>query len=210
MTDGALLLWAGTPDGWGVGVVSGTGSIAMGCSPDGKWARSGGWGPLLGDEGSAYAMGQAALQAITQAADGRRQATCLTGLVLETWNLPEPASLVEYVYRHGTRRPHIASLGPLVSRAAAQGDAVALEIQAQASLDLAKMAAAVVHQLRSQGTLQGSVPCALGGGVLVHNEAVVHGLIEAARREQIILEPVEKVIEPARGAVRLALRAVRP
>jgi N-acetylglucosamine kinase-like BadF-type ATPase len=204
VTDGAVLLWAGTPDGWGIGVVSGTGSIAMGSSPDGKWARSGGWGPLLGDEGSAYAMGLAALHAITQAADGRGPVTRLTGLVLETWNLPDSASLVGYVYQNGKSHPRIAGLGPVVSRAAAQGDEAALKIQAQTSADLAKMAVAVVRQLG----LTNAVPCALGGGVLIHNEAIVRGLIEAACLEKIVLEPVEMVNEPARGAVRLALRAV--
>ena len=63
VTDGALLLWAGTPQGWGVGVVAGTGSIAMGCSPDGRWARAGGWGHLLGDHGSGYWIAVTGLRA---------------------------------------------------------------------------------------------------------------------------------------------------
>jgi N-acetylglucosamine kinase-like BadF-type ATPase len=205
VTDGALLLWAGTPQGWGVGVISGTGSIAMGCTPEGRWARAGGWGPLLGDEGSAYAMGLGALHAITQAADGRAPATRLTGMVLEEWDLPEPAGLVAFIYQQAASHRRIAGLGPLVSRAAAEGDPVALEIQAQASVDLANLVVAVARQLR----FSDSVPCALGGGVLIHNPAIVQGLITAARREKIVLAPVEKVSEPARGAVRLALRAVR-
>jgi N-acetylglucosamine kinase-like BadF-type ATPase len=159
---------------------------------------------VLGDEGSAYAMGSAALHAITQAADGRGPATCLSARVLEAWNLTEPAGLVRYVYQQGESHPRIADLGPLVSAAAEEGDIVALGIQAQASADLASMAVSVVRQLG----FSGRVPCALGGGVLLHNEAVVQGLIAAARGAGVNLEPVEKVSEPARGAVRLALRAV--
>jgi N-acetylglucosamine kinase-like BadF-type ATPase len=151
-------------------------------------------------------LGLAALHAITQAADGRGPLTRLTGLVLETWGLPEPAGLVKYVYQQGESHIRIAGLGPLVSRAAALGDIVALEIQAQAAADLAKMAVSVVRQLG----FTGRVPCALGGGVMIHNEAIVQGLVEAARRDGVNLEPVEKVSEPARGAVRLALKAVRP
>jgi N-acetylmuramic acid 6-phosphate etherase len=209
VTDGALLLWAGTPEGWGVGVISGTGSIAMGCRPDGRWARAGGWGPQMGDEGSAYALGWAALHAITQAADGRGPVTRLTGLVLETWGLPDAASLVGYIYQQSESHTRIASLGPLVSQAASEGDMVALEIQAQAAADLAKMAVSVARQLGFTGTMPCSVPCALGGGVVIHNEAIVQGLVEAARRDGVNLEPVEKVSEPAWGAVRLALKAVR-
>ena len=92
-----------------------------------------------------------------------------------------------------------------MSRAAVEGDRVALEIQAQASADLAKMALGVACQLG----FQDSVPCALGGGVLIHNPTIVQGLIEGALTEKFFLAPVEKVVEPARGAVRLALRAVR-
>ncbi len=210
VTDGALLLWAGTPHGWGIGVVSGTGSIAMGCTRQGRWARAGGWGPWLGDEGSAYAMGMAALHAITQAADGRGPATSLTAWVLEAWKLPDPAGLVRFVYQSemNTNRTRIAGLGPLVSRAAAQGDAVAAAIQAQAVTGLATMALAVARQLGFQ-ELE-SVPCALGGGVMIHNPSIASGLIEAVRQEGIVLEPVQKVDEPARGAVRLALRAAQP
>ena len=76
--DAAILLAAGTPDGWGVALVSGTGSIAFGRAPDGRTARGGGWGYLLGDEGSAYALVLAGLQAVARAADGRGEPTCLT------------------------------------------------------------------------------------------------------------------------------------
>ncbi|HET9221200.1 MAG TPA: BadF/BadG/BcrA/BcrD ATPase family protein, partial [Roseiflexaceae bacterium] len=53
-SDAELVLTAGTPDGWGVALICGTGSIAWGRAPDGRSARAGGWGYLLGDEGSGY------------------------------------------------------------------------------------------------------------------------------------------------------------
>ena len=56
VTDGDLVVAAGTPEGWGVGVIAGTGSIAVGRAEDGTKARAGGWGHLIGDEGSAYAV----------------------------------------------------------------------------------------------------------------------------------------------------------
>ncbi len=54
--DAALLLAAGTPQGWGLAIVAGTGSIAFGQTPDGRIDRAGGWGHILGDEGSAYGI----------------------------------------------------------------------------------------------------------------------------------------------------------
>ena len=56
VNDGDLVLAAGTPEGWGLAVIAGTGSIAVGRTPAGQTARAGGWGPMIGDEGSAYAV----------------------------------------------------------------------------------------------------------------------------------------------------------
>ena len=53
VNDGDLVIAAGTPEGWGIGVIAGTGSIAVGRTKDGRTARAGGWGHLIGDEGSA-------------------------------------------------------------------------------------------------------------------------------------------------------------
>ncbi|MBI3461734.1 MAG: N-acetylmuramic acid 6-phosphate etherase, partial [Planctomycetes bacterium] len=68
--DAEPVLAAGSPKGWGVAVIAGTGSFVFGRNPDGATARAGGWGPLLGDEGSAYAIAVEALRAIAQDADG--------------------------------------------------------------------------------------------------------------------------------------------
>ena len=78
VNDARLVLAAGTPAGHGVGLICGTGSIAFGRSPDGKMSRAGGWGYILGDEGSGYDIAIQAMRAATQAIDGRGQAyACL-------------------------------------------------------------------------------------------------------------------------------------
>ena len=69
--DGDLVVAAGTPEGWGIGVIAGTGSIAVGRTADGRTARAGGWGHLIGDEGSAYAVVLDALRLVARRADGR-------------------------------------------------------------------------------------------------------------------------------------------
>src|SRR5260221_4321390 len=80
--DATLLLEAGTPDGWGLAVIAGTGSIAFGRSPEGKLDRSGGWGYLLGDEGSAYALALAGTRAVARSSDGSIPSTQLTEQLL--------------------------------------------------------------------------------------------------------------------------------
>jgi len=66
VNDGDLVIAAGTPQGSGVGIIAGTGSIAVACAPDGRRSRSGGWGYLIGDEGSAYATVLAALRRVAR------------------------------------------------------------------------------------------------------------------------------------------------
>src|SRR5207302_776208 len=101
--DAALLLAAGTPEGWGVAVVAGTGSMAFARAADGRTARAGGWGPLLGDEGSGYAIALAGLRAAARSADGRAQVTPLTDRLLAAYGLTRPQELIGAVYRGGGR-----------------------------------------------------------------------------------------------------------
>src|SRR5262245_41875816 len=61
--DATLLFAAGTPEGWGLAIVAGTGSIAFTLDRDGKEGRTGGWGYMMGDEGSAFRLGELALRA---------------------------------------------------------------------------------------------------------------------------------------------------
>ena len=108
-TDAAILLAAGTPEGWGLALVAGTGSIAYGRMADGRRARAGGWGHLLGDEGSAYALVLAGLRAVARAADGRGPATVLTERFLAEMSLSRPQELVPAIYRGGADRAALAS-----------------------------------------------------------------------------------------------------
>lgn len=200
VNDAQLVLAAGTPDGWGVALIAGTGSIAYGRSPTGSLARAGGWGYILGDEGSGYAVGLAALRAVVRATDRRGAETGLTAAILAEWALPSAESLIQRVYVDGLAPAVIAHLAPVVVRLAATGDQVSRSIIDDACGELALAAAAVARQLR----LRGPVPCAIGGGLLVHVPAMKSGLQTAAASLDLSLDPITTVHEPAAGAVRLA------
>ncbi len=196
-----LVLAAGTPQGWGLALIAGTGSIAWGRGQGGAPARSGGWGHLLGDEGSGYALGLAALQAVARAADGRGPQTRLTSAILGQWQLAGPEELIRRVYGSPAPRPEIAALAPLVEAAAAEGDAVAREIAWAAGEALGLLLDAAARRL---GLGAAAVPCALAGGLLVHGQLVARRALEAAAALGWRLEPVARVEEPALGALRLA------
>jgi N-acetylmuramic acid 6-phosphate etherase len=202
-SDAAILLAAGTPQGWGLVLIAGTGSIAFGQTSVGRRARAGGWGYLLGDEGSAYALVTSALRAVARDADGRGPATALTERFLERLGLSRPQELVAAVYRGGLDRAHLAALAPLVVEAA-DGDAVAADIVAEGARELARAGAAVARQLGWGGR----APVALAGGLLLGSAGYRERVLRELAALGVPPGPVTAVEEPARGAVELARRAL--
>jgi glucosamine kinase len=189
LTNDAELGLAALPGACGVCLIAGTGSIAVGRDPTGRHARAGGWGYLLGDEGSGYDLGLRALQAIARAADGRGPATTLTGLVLRAWELATPSDLIGAVYGYGaTASASIAPLAGTVFAAAADGDGIAQGIVAEAAGQLADTVLAVAGQL----AFTGPIPLALVGGVLVHQPA--YGAAISARIQDV--RPAAPVVVP--------------
>jgi N-acetylmuramic acid 6-phosphate etherase len=198
--DSALLLAAGTPEGWGVAVVAGTGSMAFARSPDGRTARAGGWGYLLGDEGSGYAVALAGLRAAVRAADGRGPATRLVDGFLEQLRLCRADDLVGVVHR--SDRPALAALAAVV--VAAADDPVADGILADAAGELAAAVAAAARPLG----LGSPLPLALAGGMLASAPGYRERLMEALAARGLTADPVALVGEPAEGAVRTAVAAL--
>ena len=205
VNDAMLVMAAGTPEGWGVAMISGTGSIVYGRAQDGRMTRAGGWGHILGDEGSGYAVGQAALRAVMQASDGRAPQTMLTQSILLHWSLAEPQNLVSQVYIDQISPNDIAALAVLVEAAASEGDAVARGILREAGHELALAVNAVVQRLE----MQGPIPCAQAGSMIVRGRIVRQMFLDAAVSLGLRLDPVTPVSEPARGAVRLARQVFR-
>jgi N-acetylmuramic acid 6-phosphate etherase len=200
VNDAQLVLAAGTPEGWGAALICGTGSIVYGEDAEGRRARAGGWGYLLGDEGSGYAIGQAGLRAVMRAFDGRGPRTALTQVILAYWNLSTPTDLVGRVYGETLLPADMAALAPLVEAAGAGGDEVAREILQEAGRELALAVQAVVRAL----DLPQPVPFGLAGSLIIRSQVVRAMLLSAAREAGVQLDPVTSVIEPARGALRLA------
>jgi N-acetylglucosamine kinase-like BadF-type ATPase len=206
VNDALVALVAGTGFQPGVVLIAGTGSIAYGVNEAGFAARAGGWGYVLGDEGSGYWIGREALTAVARAADGRGPATRLTRLVLEQFQLSRVEGIVREVYDRGLRRQAIAAFAAQVDRAREDGDVVAAEILRRAADELTRAAASVIERLEMRGS---SFTTVLAGGmfrVLPSLAAdVTRRLAEVAPRA--VAQTLE--VEPALGAVQLALREIR-
>ena len=203
VNDGAIALVAGAPERVGVVVLAGTGSICYGADRTGRTARAGGYGFLLADEGSGYWLGHQSLRAAVRAADGRGPETRLQGLLFETLGVTSVAELIPRVYEKGLPKHRIAALASLVQTAADQGDAVAAELIDGAGRELALAARSVARQLQ----LDAPYPVVLAGGVFKGCPSVADALtrqldLPAAR-------PALLTVEPARGAVALALDLIK-
>ena len=202
VNDALIALVAGAGQPVGLVLVAGTGSIAYGVNARGMAARSGGWGPILADEGSGYWIGRRALAAVMRHADGRGPRTALTPMVLERLHLGRPDELVNEVYEGAERRQLVATLGPLVAQAQSGGDAVAAEILRDAASELVLAAASVVGRLEMRGDV---FPTFLSGGMFRSipwlASEVTTRLAEVAPRTTVSLLSAE----PASGAVQLAL-----
>lgn len=203
--DGWLALAAGTPGGWGIAVISGTGSIVLARDIEGHFNRAGGWGYLIGDEGSGYAIGIAALRAVSQAVDGSGSQTGLLAAVLRFWDLERPQNIIHKIYRPVVPRAEIARLSMVVEEQASQGDVLAIRILDAAGEELAAIAGAAV---RSVG-LQGDIPCALAGSVLTKGKWLQSRFLLGVANLGVNLSPVTVVDEPAQGALRLAQRLLQ-
>jgi N-acetylmuramic acid 6-phosphate etherase len=206
-TDAALLLAAGTPDGWGVAVVAGTGSIAHARSRTGQETRAGGWGPVFGDEGSGYNLAVAGLRAAARAADTRDPPTRLQECFLNHLGLRHAQDLIPHVYGGGTDRAALAALAPLVIEVAEMGDPMAHEI---VELGAQELALAAVTAAGAVGISMHRFPLALAGGLLLGSDSYRRRFLAALQAVDTRPDPLTVVEEPARGAVRRAAMLVPP
>jgi N-acetylmuramic acid 6-phosphate etherase len=203
--DAELLLAAGTPEGYGVAIIAGTGSMAIGCGTDRKTTRAGGWGYLLGDEGSGYALSIAALRAVANMADGRGPPTALGDALLAKLDLKQPQDLIAAVYGSSLDRAALSALASAVIETAVAGDAVANEIVQNGAEQLALAAAACAREVK----LQSPVPLVLAGGLLLGSTSYRERLVRALAATGFRAEPIALVDEPAIGAVKLAFGSLQ-
>lgn len=129
----------------GIAVLSGTGSFAVGMDAFGNLVSAGGWGPVMGDEGSGYDIGRMCLQKLGHLADERKFGGYLERLVLQAWNQPDILSLRCYVSQ--LDRSDVARLCPLVMEAARNQDPDACKILDEAADALAKLVKRVTDKL---------------------------------------------------------------
>lgn len=205
VTDAEILFAAGTQPAWGLVLIAGTGSLALGRTDTGAVERCGGWGPLLGDEGSGYWIALAGLRAAARMADGRGPATALLATFQRRLGAAAPGDLASRVHDAAWGRDRIAALAADVVLAATAGDGVAQRIVAEAVEELAALVATLVRRL---GLAAGGYPLRLAGGLLCHAPALRGPLLERLAAAGVAPAETLVVDDPAAAAVRMAWCAV--
>ena len=196
--DSRLLLAAGRA-GTGVAVIAGTGSAAWGTNGV-EEARAGGWGYLLGDEGSGYWLGREAVRYSLHRMNLGLEPDALTRALLDSTGLAEPNELIAHFHSDDTDRRYWAQRSRVVTEAAEAGHAGARFMVDQAAHDLARMAAQVARQLGIDG------PVILGSGLGMHVRLLQDGF-RALLAEQGIEDVRILDRDPIFGTIELALAA---
>ncbi|WP_232664142.1 N-acetylglucosamine kinase [Pseudonocardia sp. TRM90224] len=188
----------------GVAVISGTGSVAWGASADGQDARAGGWGHLLGDEGSAFQVALDAVRHGLHRMNRGEPVDALTSAMLDACGLTRPESLIDHVYARTERSAGGASISTdkrywarhagVVAALAERGDPAAGAVLDTAADALVALASTVLTRLAIPG------PLVLGGGFVLHQPALAQRVRDRLPTTEIRLLDTAPVF----GAVRLA------
>lgn len=199
--DALPVVYAAFPDGAGIGLIAGTGSLAIGRNEDGSLYRCGGWGGLFGDEGSGYSIAIAALRAAAWDEDGRGPSTQLRQDWLQRLNVKTLSEAIPKLYATETNRAEIAAFAPLVFQAAETGDSVACEIIEEAAAQLASLVTTLQRKLQTSSS---PLRLALSGGILNNQARFTNRILEILRQQNHCLIETVIVREPVQGAINIA------
>lgn len=204
ISDGEIALHGALAGGPGILLISGTGSVAWGRSETGRVAKAGGWGLILGDEGSGYQIARAALSAALMTVDHRGPESTLHRTLLDITGLSVAEEFPPWVAR--VEKGEVAALAVHVIRIAELGDPAAREIVQRAAADLGAHVEALVNRLRPWS---GRADVTLHGGVATDPSFRVH-LEAAIMALPTPVQLVESRADAVTGALGIARALVAP
>jgi N-acetylglucosamine kinase-like BadF-type ATPase len=203
--DASIALRAAIPSGPGAVLVAGTGSIAY-AENGATHVLVGGHGHLLGDEGSAFALGMAAVRLYARVLDGRAARDETSDLAARALRAPDRAGLHAAIYDAGIDPAAIAALAPSIIAFAGKGNRASVKLVQDAAKELGDLLRAAI---RGAGLTESSAPIALAGGLLRENSMLTF-LLETRLNGDFTGSEIVRAAAPVEGALRLAQAAVAP
>lgn len=202
-TDASVALLGALAGNPGVLVIAGTGSVVLGRNGKGQVGRTGGFGFLLGDEGSGFDLGRKGMQAALRSVDGTGPETRLPQALMACYGIEDPYGVLPLVYRSRSRVDVIARFAPEVLSLGFEGDMVAEMIVREGAQDLLRALEALVRKLQ----LQEAFPFVTAGG-LFRNEAFLEMFLGTVKSRFPDAKPMQPLFPPEMGAAFLALEAL--
>jgi glucosamine kinase len=210
--DEEIALDAAFHGGPGILVIAGTGSNAICRAADGQLYGAGGWGPVLGDEGSGYWIGLEAIRAALRAHDEAARNSAAQALLREVEQAFGLASLGELialgnlrVASNEARPPDFASLVPVIAALAARGNMLALEVLERAGEELASLVTLLLERTRAAGAnpanTSAGIQAAFTGGVLAEISLVRESFAAALGTNVPGVTVREPAVDPLAGAL---------
>ncbi|MDZ5710997.1 BadF/BadG/BcrA/BcrD ATPase family protein [Jeotgalibacillus haloalkalitolerans] len=200
--DAIAALYAGTAGAPGIVLIAGTGSIAYGLSKDqSNPVRVGGWGYLLGDEGSGYHIGQMALTSVLKSFDGRGPHTLLTTMLADHFEIRNIQEIIPIIYGDQYTRTLIGSLAEIVMKAEASGDGVAAGILKQAVIEKCLIVKAAISQMKEK-----DITIVLHGGLFTNDRYKKKFCTQLKSELNTEVNMIESHLPPVAGAYILALQ----
>ncbi len=202
--DYEVALEASAGSGPGVVLIAGTGSVAYGRNAAGETARAGGYGPWIGDEGSAFEIGRRAVGAVARARDADAPVTLLTEMIATALQCPDWDDLMQRIMKNPDEV--FPKLFPVVSAAANSDDGAAKEILFTSAIGLGNLATIVIRRLGMKNQQFPLVKC---GGVFGRSQ-MLDQLLDSVLASGAIRAKISRLeISPAVGAARMAARLAR-
>lgn len=187
----------------GIVILAGTGSAGFGKADDGTVFRCGGWGYLLGDEGSGFDIGRNGIAAALKDWDNRGTKTSIRERFEKQFKVKSIDQAVTKIYTDYASRGKMAQFAPMVFEEMENGDAVARDIVNGAASDLAQLAIVLARKI-DRGN---SVSVALIGN-LFRNAVLVESMTEVWQKTQANLQTVEPIFPAEIGAALLGMEAI--
>ena len=202
--DEEIALQAAFDDGPGVLVIAGTGSHVVGHCSNGARMNAGGWGPMLGDEGSGHWIGLEAIRSALRARD-RGVPSCVLRDSLALWNVDNVGALLAKANQRP--RPDFSELAEVVSGCAERGDVLASSVLERAGQELAAQVSLVFSKMSAGGCLPADMRrVAFTGSVLSKVPKVLAELRTAVERLHPAVQVDEQPVQAIEGALARARR----
>jgi len=194
--DAQIALEGAFPNKSGSILIAGTGSIIYGKDEEGKIYRVGGFGRIIGDEGSGYSIGRKALKSVANFFDGSGERSDIVSLMSEKYKINSSEELIKKIYKENF---DIASVAELVLDSAHKGDKIAMAILEEETDEL-------VHQLRVMMKKMDvdELNVSFAGSLVLNKNVYSDMLLEKIKSSLPTITIVKAKYSPVQGAIRIA------